>query len=218
VSALHVPVSRQVQVLWSLAVIVLLAGYFGMYRTQENGLGAEYDSIARVADLLERNAGDLRQLQSLEQVDSELTRRLSSIRLQASPSDVVALFIRETARIGSAHNVSVSAVEAPIGDSEHARPVVSNVSSDRTSRSAVSEASLFETIPLNLTIRGDYVGLLGTIRDLSHARVLAEVDLMSIERNAGAVEVPRPLVARLHIVLDRLNTGYVATILGRAER
>jgi hypothetical protein len=190
---------HETQLLWSLAVVVFLAGYFLVYRSFEDRIAANYGATADVVDALRHNDMTLAHRPALEEADRRLRAALQAVDLRSDRAAIVASFVRETARVAAVHNVGVSAIEGPRGDVRMAprtRP---------TDIVAQAPVALFETIPLDLTINGSYRDLLTTIGDLSHARVLAQIDLISIERLPVAGK-NHPLTARLQVTLERLRT------------
>jgi len=207
------------QLLWSLAVLVLFAGYFFVYRSLEDRVGTQYVATSGIVDSLRNNDAILARRPALEDLHRTLASDLRTIDLRSDRSVIVALFVRETARISVAHHVSVSAIDGVRSDNRFpVRPMPVDPSV-RTLAPAANSAPLFETTPLDVILRGSYSDLLAAIRDLSRARVLAEIEVVSIERTPGASGSGASLSARLHVNLDRLNAPMrPRTPQGRSNR
>lgn len=180
---------REARLLWSLSVVVLLAGYFLVYRTFEDQIAARFGATSDVVDVLLRNDAVLARRPALETLNKKLLSALHSIALRSDRSAIVALFVRETARVAAVHHLTVLSIEGPRGDGRLPTRTL--------------PPPLFDSVPLDITLHGSYADLLGAIRDLSHVRVLAEIELISIERTP-ALGNAHPLTARLHVNLDRL--------------
>jgi len=198
---------RETQLLWSLAVLVLLAAYFFVYRSFEDRVATQDSATAGIVDSLSSNDAILARRPQLEEAHRKLASSLRTIDLRSDRSATVALFVRETARVAVAHHVNVTAIDGTRTDNRlPVRPVAIAPVVPGAVVPAVNGVSLFESTPLDVTLRGSYSDLLGAIRDLSRARVLAEIELVSIERTPGAAGIGHTLTARLHVNLDRLNT------------
>jgi len=197
---------REAQLLWSLSVVVLLAGYFLVYRTFEDQIAARFGATSDVVDVLRRNDAVLARRPALETLNKKLLSALHSIALRSDRSAIVALFVRETARVAAVHHLAVLSIEGPRGDGRlPTRTLPTVAGTTQTSSLTAPSPPLFDSVPLDITLHGSYADLLGAIRDLSHVRVLAEIELVSIERTPAPGNA-HPLTAHLHVNLDRLTS------------
>ncbi|GAC1416191.1 MAG: hypothetical protein NVSMB5_06240 [Candidatus Velthaea sp.] len=177
------------QLIWLAAVLIVVAGYFFVFRSLEERIADEYAATQSIAAALRRNDAIVRERPTLERRKRDVNARLNGLTLNADRSTIVARFVREAAGLALAHNVRVTAIDA-------ARATIGIARADE----------LFDPIALDLTLVGQYRDLLGAMRDLSHTRTLARIDVASVERSAmrkangtNAVQV------RLHITAQRLR-------------
>lgn len=177
------------QLVWLAALLVVVAGYFLVFRTLEERIAGENAATENIVATLTGNAAIVRERPALEQRKRDIDARLRGLALHGDRATSMAAFIQECARIASVHYVRVAAIDASRAD---VRPAGSH--------------DAFEGLALDLTLLGDYRGLLAAIRDLSHARTLAQIDISSIERRtARKASDTRALEVRLHVLVQRLR-------------
>jgi hypothetical protein len=185
--------SLRYKLLWFACVLVAASGYAFIYHPYEDAIADTNTSRENIAQAIDQNDALLRRRVVLEHARRELTRSLQSLDLNDDQRTIVALYVREAARITSANQVRITALD--MRDSLQTQESPTNA----------SKLSAFATTPLDLTLVGRYGDLLTTIRALSHARILANVDVASLERSDKLSTDHAPhLSARLHIELKHL--------------
>ena len=181
------------KLLWFACVLVITAAYAFIYRPYEDAVANANTSRENVAQAIDQDDALLRRRVALERARRELTRSLQSLDFDDDQPTLVALYVRDASRITSAHHVRITALD--MRDSQQPQGASANGST----------LSVFATTPLDLTLVGSYGDLLTTIRALSRARILANVDISSLERSEKPSTDPAThLSARLHIELKRL--------------
>lgn len=182
--------------IWFCAVLVLLAGYACIFRVDE---GRIEDRIAENAAIVGQLAADearIRRRTELEAERMRLQERLRAVDLEADRTHLVAVFLRDAARIAARHHARIAAV---VADPDTASPAAH---------------APFEGIPLELTIEGRYSDLLAAIRDLSASRVLAGVEVASLTRKQTDLS-RTTLTSAVRVVIEHLAPGGVPHVLSR---
>jgi hypothetical protein len=181
------------KLLWCACALVAISGYTFIYHPYENAIADTNTSRENIAQAIDQNDALLRRRVALEHERHELTVALQSLDLGDDQRTIVALYVRAAAAIASAYHVRITSLD--MRDSQQTQEPPANGSS----------ISAFATTPLDLTLVGAYGDLLTTIRALSRARILANVDVASLERSEKPSTGQAPhLSARLHIELKHL--------------
>ncbi|HYZ16469.1 MAG TPA: hypothetical protein VE591_08715 [Candidatus Acidoferrum sp.] len=182
--------------IWFGAVLVLLAGYACVFRVDEGRIEDRIARNATIAGQLSAVEERIRRRPELEAERSRLHEHLRAIDLNADRTRLVALFLRDAARIAAQHRTNIAAVAADgEGTSSPPHPP-------------------FERISLTLTIEGRYDDLLAAIRDLSASRVLADVEVTSLTRKQSDLSRTR-LTSALRVAIEYLAPGGVSHALSR---
>ena len=173
--------AREAQAMWFAAVLVLPVAFLTLFRVDDLRIDA---AQRRNADLVASAARDqalLAQAPALERERAALDSALHVVALDAKPTRMVALFVRDAAKVAAAHHTIVTSIAAS------APP---------------APTPPFDSVALDLSIEGRYADLLATLRDLTRMRVLATVDVTALGRKDAAANAR--LVASVHVVLSRL--------------
>jgi len=178
---------------WFACLLLAVAGYSLVYRPYESAITDAFASRESIAFAIDQNRTLLARRTALENLRDNLERLLEELDLHDDAQTLVARYVRDAARLSSAHHVRITALQ----------PLVTPHTPETQTALAAGPAALAAT-PLDLTLEGTYGDLLATIRGLSQDRILASVDLESLERSNTPVTVTTPhLDARLHIELKR---------------
>jgi hypothetical protein len=170
------------------AVLVVFAGYALVFRTGEARIAAQAAENARSAERIVAGERSLAMRDAIERERAHLRAHLHLTELARSRGELVARYVHDAASVAATRRCTIVAIAA--GGPQ--APLQSRAGDDP-----------FEAIVLDTTIEGRYADVLGTIRGLSAAHVLAAVDVASIARkNANAPDAT--VSAVLHVALERL--------------
>jgi Tfp pilus assembly protein PilO len=183
--------------IWFCAVLVLLAGYACIFRVDEGRIEDRTAENAAIVGQLAADEARIRRRPELEAERVSLQERLRAVDLEADRTHLVAVFLRDAARIAARHHARISAVVAE---------------SDGASSPAAHPP--FQGIPLELTIEGRYADILAAIRDLSASRVLAGVEVASLTRKQTDLS-RTTLTSAVRVVIEYLAPGGVPHVLSR---
>lgn len=179
------------------AVIVVLASYVLVFRTGEARITDRLEENARIMDSLRAAQQTVAARPRLETERRRLRAHLHAVDLDADRGALVARFVRDAARIATAHRTTIAAITASGATASLA--VGAAAVSSAASSAAPSEP--LQTIPLEVTVDGRYADVLATVRALSAARVLAAVDVASLARKNAAAADPA-VTAVIHVALQ----------------
>jgi hypothetical protein len=186
--------SLRCKLLWFACVLVTVAGYSLVYHPYEDAIADAAASRESVTRAIDENLALLGRREVLAGAGNKLERSLRTLDLSDDPRILVALYVRDAARIASEHHVRITALATLATPREPVAPSAVDVPTPPFART-----------PLDLTLEGTYGDLLATIRTLSRARVLANVDLASLELADTPQAAPmHHLDAHLHIELESL--------------
>ncbi len=183
---------RDAKAIWFCAVLVVLGGFFFVFRVDEDRIDERLAANAGAAAQLAADERRLRTVPSLETERRRLRQRLRQVDLEGDTGSLVARFLHDAAAISARHHTVIASIAA-------AAPLAL---ATPTAPPAVTTAA-FDGLALDLTVEGRYADVLATIRDLSAARVLAAIDVTSLARKTSTSTDPT-LSATLHVVVERL--------------
>lgn len=171
------------------AVLVALLGYGAIVRPIEARIAVHADEITRETERFETQLGAARRLDALQHERDRLATRLLPLHLNDDRARILERFLQLGARTGTLHDTRISAIAAD------APAAASGVRPE------------FDEVPLVMTLRGSYAGLLQTIRDFSTSAVPARLAIASIDATERRGGDARELVASVRIVLLRTPDG-----------
>jgi Tfp pilus assembly protein PilO len=193
-------IEDQAKLLWFAGVLVVVAGFFFVFRVDESHIGERLADNARITGAIARDEQRIRARAALETERARLRAQITPLTIAADRTATVTTFVADLARTAASYHtivVSIAAADPQPPGTPRA------TSSERQPRDPIDLTDAFERIPLDLTIEGRYGDILATIRALSSGRVLATVDVSSLSRKApGSTDAT--LSAALHVVLHRL--------------
>jgi hypothetical protein len=168
-----------------------------VFRVDEGRIADRIVENATILGQLVAAEGRIRRRPALEAERAQLRERLRDADLAADRTRLVAVFLRDAARIAARHHAKIAAVAADGADafSPAAQPP-------------------FEGIALHLTIEAGYGDLLAAIRDLSASRVLADVEVASLSRKQTDLS-RTTLTSAVRVVIEHLAPGGVPHVLSR---
>lgn len=172
---------RQAQAIWFVAALIVPAAFFSLFRVEELRIDAALRQNAQRTDAFARDRAFVQSAPAFERERAALEASLRTVALDAPPTRLVALFIRDAARAAARHHTTVASIAAA---------------------AAPAAAPPFEAVALDLTLEGRYADLLATLRELTRSNALAAVDVSAFGRKDAATG--GLLVASVHVVLNRL--------------
>lgn len=186
-----------------VAVLVVLAGYVCVFRAGESRIGAQQERNAATISRLQTAVRLAAARSHLLQERARLRGRLRQADLPPDRGVLVAHFLRDAARLTSAHHTRITRISGP------AAPPVATALRAQSVTGAPPEQSPApaDTVTLEMIVEGRYTGLLATVGALSSGRVPASVDVTSISRKDGAAGSEPSLSAALHVVLERYDAS-----------
>ena len=173
--------AREAQAMWFAAVLVLPVAFLTLFRVDELRIDAAERHNADLVASAARDQALLAQEPALERERAALDSALHVVALDAQPTRMVALFVRDAAKVAAAHRTVVTSIAA-----------------------AAPPAAMppFDSVGLDVSVEGRYADLLATLRDLTRMRVLATVEVTALGRKDAATNAR--LVASVHVLLSRL--------------
>lgn len=185
--------------LWFTAVLVILTGFFFVFRLDEEGVDERLVENRRIAATIERNERRVRTREALHAERERLQTQIRGIALHGERNAIVTAFVAQLSRIAAAHHAVVASIAAL--DSRSAS----------TGKAETGQSDPFDAIPLELTIEGRYVDVLATVRDLSSGHIFAAVTVASLARkNTSGADATISAVVRIE--LQRLAPGRVSGV------
>lgn len=194
---------RDAKAVWFCAVLVVLGGFFFVFRVDEGRID---DRIVANAHAAAQLAGDERRLRTAPILEAErrrLRQRLRRVDLEDDAATLVAHFVHDAAAISTRHHTVIASIAAtaPL-------PLA-------TPSAVPVQGGGFDGLALDLTVEGHYGDVLATIRDLSAAGVLATVEVTSLARKTTTT-ADTTLSAMLHVVVEHLVPAAPARVRARA--
>ena len=164
------------------ALLIVLGGFFFVFRADQHRLAAQRTENAHIARQIHADDAILATAGTLATQTRALRARLARHALDVDDTTAVAAFLREAARVAARRRTTIAA----IGAAGRGR--------------AGAGAAGFDGVPLDLTVEGRYADVLATLGELSSGRVLAAVDLSSLARK-NAASNDATLSAAVHVVV-----------------
>jgi hypothetical protein len=189
--------SGDTALLWLACAFALCAGCYAAFGLIGTLIDRQRELSGQVADRLLADARILAHRPALETQVRAAEDRINALDLSADAPVTVARFIHAAAQIALEHHVELKQVDgAALSSAVVAPPAAAQP----------AENEPFESIPLDVALSGSYTDLLAAIRELAGAPLTMRIEIAAIERNPTdpAASSSGPLVARLHIVLQRL--------------
>ncbi|MGD0473590.1 MAG: hypothetical protein ABSB70_10260 [Candidatus Velthaea sp.] len=182
---------------WLACIVVLCAGYYVSFVVLATAIDRQHEETARVSDAVRLNAQIAAQRPQLELEQRAADELVRSFDLRADRATLVARFVQSAVRIAGERHVSLDQVDAR-GTAAASAPA------SAPGQNANGGFS-FESIPLEISLRGNYAALLATIRDLARTPLPLQIEIAAIEREGPAAgNNAGPLTARLHLMVQRL--------------
>lgn len=150
------------------ALLIVLAGFFFVFRADQGRLEAQHAENARIERQIRADDAITATADALEAQTRTLRARLARHTLQPDDTVAVAAFLRQAARVADRRRTTIAAIGAA------------------ESRRAAAAPAAFDGVPLDLTVEGRYADVLATLAELSSGRVLAAVEVSSIARKNPA--------------------------------
>lgn len=176
----------------TLAILLLVAvlGYGIILRPLALQAGDRADAIERERLALAVRIAGIRGLGPLERERSELERELRALHLDAGRATTLARFLALASEIASGHRVRIAALDEdpPVSDGRNLTHTA---------------APTLDELPLRLTLYGNYVDVMATLRQLVAAPLAARLAVDALAPDARS-DARRPqLLTALHAVLLR---------------
>ncbi|MGB8264734.1 MAG: hypothetical protein WCE44_00220 [Candidatus Velthaea sp.] len=185
------------RIAWTASLVIAILGYAALYRPLAQHVANIETEREMTALAVDRNLAIVRDRAALIRGIGSAKAQLAGVDLASDVPQSVAIFIQEAARRGAVEGVHIVSVDA--------RPPVHG-SPSATAR--LAPAADMSSTPIDLSIEGSYAHVLSELRHLSHERVAAHVQLLSIERGVDAKHPDAPsLNARVHV--DLLHHGTI---------
>ena len=173
------------------ALLTMLGGYGLVFRPLEMTVADRFAELDTARTALERSLALMRRIAPLTHERATLDTQLRVLHLTAGRAATIDRFLRTVAGASARDGV---AVESIAGDARQT-PLVAPA--------ADAQAPLFDEIPLELGMRGQYGDVIRAIREINAGEVATRITLASLsdaDRRAGV----RPqLNAAFHILLLR---------------
>ena len=175
---------RDAQAMWFAALLVLPVAFFSLFHIDELRIAQVERDNAKLVASAANDRALLAQAPALEHERASLQASLRTVVLDAEPTRLVALFVRDAARVASAHHTAITSIAAA---------------------GAPAPSPPFDGVALDLIVEGKYQDVLATLRDLTRTQVLAQLDVSALGRKDSSPGAS--LVATLHVVLNKLAAG-----------
>lgn len=204
------------KILWFAAVLLALVDYTTFVRSTEQHIDETITSTAEIELNLRRNAATLERKTPLEEQCRHLANQLRQYNINADRTTTIALFLREAARVASVNHVVIRSIDASHAVDSTAQRLL-EPDTLANSRDSLSTAVL-EPIPLDIQFRASYRDLLSFIRGISHAHIVARVDLRSIAKAKGTAGTSPPLDAWITASVEHTAAGSRSRAVAQTSR
>ena len=175
----------------ALAVCAIaLAGYVLVLRPLETAIAGRYATLENARATLVQRLARARTIPALETERIRRAQRLRQLHLGEHRAEVVERFLRTVADVSGRDAVTVESVAAPA-----AQPL--------PMKNAATAGPFFESVALDVTLRGRYGDVIRAARDLNAADAVARLTLASLGNAQTQRGRPQQLNAAFHVALLR---------------
>ena len=191
-------------VLWLACLLAVCAGWYIAFFRLGAAIDDQHDLSAQVGSIVLANRAVVAARPQIERTEHDVDRTIRAFDLHDDHAGTVARFIRECARIAAQHHSNLTQIDERRSGAADARGMQHD-----------ADAANFELIPLDVTLTGSYRALVNTIRALAQAPVAIHLEIAAVDRvaNGDNAAAAGPLVARLHIGVERLDDDATAAVL-----
>jgi hypothetical protein len=159
-----------------IAVLIVLGGYLTVYRPMETTIAQRYAQLDAGRTMLERSLALTRQIPALVAERSALEAQLRRVHVRDRRAVTIERFLRAVAGVAGRDGVAVESVAA---DARQAT----------LPEAAQTQASPFEELAFDVSLRGHYGDVLRAVRELNSGDVATRINLASLgtaDRRPGA--------------------------------
>lgn len=178
------------------SVLVLLIAYLAIYRPAEARIAERYLDLDRETQRLQQRLAAARRAPDVERERNRLRAQLDAQHLRDDRARLVQRFLLAAAATARRRDLHILEIT-----SAGARPV------RRAGTSAPSASPpstpLFDEVPLNVTMRGSYAGLVRGVRDLCTSSLAVRLSIESLVVRDRRLRRRPELTATIHVTLLR---------------
>lgn len=174
--------------LLGVALLILLAAYATIYRPAEASLAERFATLQDLQTALERAHHTLAEQSANSQETSALVARLRASGMTSSRADAVRRFLHTMGEVAAAQHIEAQRI-VPTGPPE---PLSLHVAPGRD-----------DDLPLDVTLRGTYIGVINAARALATRTVTARVTVSSLRSTRRRPGRSPDIDATLHVVILR---------------
>jgi hypothetical protein len=177
----------------SAAIVVMMTGYFVVYRSAELAIAQRYAQIAAKRGVLALRVRRAARLTAFTRDRTNLVRELGGFGLSTSPAETVARFLRTTEDFANEQHATIISL---VGSGA---PYLSS------RRGQIAQDISVTDIPFDVTIHGTYMDLIQLMHQWSRTNLAAHVAIASIANDEADSSQPRGLTALFRVTLECVN-------------
>lgn len=175
--------------------VVMLGGYFLVFRPAEATIAERSLDIERQTDLIERRTTAARGGPALEREQRKLRNELTHVHLRGDRAVLVDGFLIAAAAAAAQRDIHITQVAANASTAIQRRATA-------PAQPSLAPAT-FDEVALDLNLRGTYADILGIVRDLTRSTTAARISIDSLTRYDRRVNERTQVTALIHATLLR---------------